>query len=337
MNNDNTFASSQHRHLSERGIIIIGPTASGKSHLANLLAQTVDGIIINADSMQLYRSIEVLNDAPCRGIRLKIPHRLYGCFDAGQSCDVARWRQMALKEIARAQQLKKIPIIVGGSGLYVKTLLDGIAPIPEIAPHIRAETRRMAETMPVATMHHKLQQKDPQTAERIHPHDRQRLIRAWEVLLSSGKSLSCWQKTTTTRALCQCPKMLIIKMSPPRSTIYHRCNQRVDAMLRHGAVDTVCHLLKKNIDPELPAMKAIGVPSLRAFLQSQCSLAEAIAEMKKMTRHYARRQYIWQKTQAPQADMTLTYIPVDANRSRLSLWLKKILTKRILAMPRPIC
>ena len=313
----------QRRRLSRpacSAIVIVGPTASGKSMLAVLLAQMVDGIIINADSMQLYREIPALTDAPQKE-RLRVPHRLYGCLNADTPCSVGLWQQLAQHEIHQAHKNKKVPIIVGGTGLYIRSLLEGLTPLPTISPDIRQKARDMAATTPPESLHRRLQAVDPHTAHMIHPKDRQRLTRAWEVFLSSGKPLSWWLARETRRPHKPTTTMLIIALEPPRQHIYRRCDQRVKRMMARGALDEVRRLDDKNLSRQLPAMKAIGVQPLLAVLRRECSLPQAISAIQQSTRHYAKRQYTWQKTQGPRAHIVLRHIPSHANLAQLALGL----------------
>jgi tRNA dimethylallyltransferase len=273
-------------------IVIAGPTASGKSGLALELARRFDGDIINADSMQMYRELTVLTARPDPSALAAAPHRLYGVLPAAEPCSVARWRSLALTEIAAVQAAGRVPMVVGGTGLYLHALMAGLSEIPEIPATVRAAARERLETVGSAGLHAELARRDPAGAERLRPGDRQRLVRAWEVLEATGRPLADWHHQTAGHP----PPGLhffVIVLDPPRPTLYDACNGRFLAMLAAGALDEVRRLDALALPPDLPALKALGVPALRRHLAGELDLAQAVALAQQATRNYAKRQVTW--------------------------------------------
>jgi tRNA dimethylallyltransferase len=275
--------------------LIAGPTASGKSALALALAESTGGAIVNADSAQVYRGLEVLSAAPSEAERARADHRLYGIRDAADPCSAAAWAELARGEIAQVHAQGRLPILVGGTGLYMRTLLDGIAPVPSIDPAIRAEVR--ASSMDVARL--RLEQLDPEAAARLDPRDRTRTERALEVVLSTGRTLKQWQ-ASRAGGIGGSISLRPLVLLPPRDWLYGRCDDRFAAMVEAGAVAEVERLLARGHSPSLPAMRAIGVPELSAYLRGETSLDAATAAGKQATRNYAKRQYTWFAHQPPQ-------------------------------------
>lgn len=279
--------------------LIAGPTASGKSALAVALAQSLiaagrDAIVINADASQVYADLPILSAQPSAAERGGVPHLLFGHIDAGEAYNAARWADEARTAIAAAHEVGAIPILVGGSGLYIRTLLDGIAPVPEIDATIRASVRAMT----VSQAHAALTIADPAAASRLNPADRTRVARALEVVMSSGTPLSDWQRAVAGgigTGIALTPLMLL----PPRDWLRARCNARFAAMLDAGALREVRTLLARQLNPDLPAMRAIGVSDLSSFLAGAIDRDTAIAQATAATRQYAKRQYSWFRNQAP--------------------------------------
>jgi tRNA dimethylallyltransferase len=279
----------------KRLLVIGGPTASGKSALALDAAASFGGTVINADSMQIYRDLEVLTARPGAAEAARAPHRLYGVLDAGELCSAARWREMALAEIAAAP----LPIVVGGTGLYLRALLEGLAPVPEIPAEIREAARALHRALGGAAFRERLAARDPEAAARLPPGDTQRLVRAWEVVEATGRPLAEWQRRQTPAA--PPGEVLALVLLPPRAPLYAACDRRFEAMLAAGALGEVERLLARRLDPALPAMKALGVPALAAQLRGEIGRAEATAAAQAATRHYAKRQTTWFRHQMPQA------------------------------------
>jgi tRNA dimethylallyltransferase len=274
--------------------VIAGPTASGKSAVALKVAQRTGGVIVNADSAQIYRDLPILSAAPTEEERRSAEHRLYGVLDGATPCSAADWAAMAKREIAEIHGSGRLPILVGGTGLYLRTLLDGIAPVPPIHPTIRAEVR----SAPTADNHRRLKECDTDAAARLNPNDSTRIARALEVALSTGRTLSEWQKERTG-GIGDAVDLKPIILLPPRAWLYERCDARFRAMVDAGAVDEVRALMDRNLEPAVPVMRAIGVPELSAYLRSELSLEEAIVAGQAATRQYAKRQYTWFNHQPP--------------------------------------
>ncbi|MBU6266631.1 MAG: tRNA (adenosine(37)-N6)-dimethylallyltransferase MiaA [Sphingomonadales bacterium] len=279
--------------------LIAGPTASGKSDCAVRLALALhargrEAVVINADSAQVYADLAVLSARPTAAEMHGMPHHLFGAWDGAQGCSAADWATAARAEITAAHAAGAVPILVGGTGLYIRTLLDGIAPVPPIDPAIRARVR----ALPVAEAHAALATADPARAAALAPADSTRVARALEVVQSTGRTLAEWQQRREGGigdAIALHPLVLL----PPRDWLYERCDRRFAVMLAHGALAEVEALLARDLDPDLPVMRAIGVPQIAAHLRGECTLAEAEAQGAQATRHYAKRQYTWFRHQPP--------------------------------------
>ncbi|MEI6557150.1 MAG: tRNA (adenosine(37)-N6)-dimethylallyltransferase MiaA [Rhodospirillaceae bacterium] len=273
-------------------LVIGGPTASGKSGLALALARRAGGVVINADSMQVYRDLSVLTARPGAEALATVPHRLYGVLGAGEVCSVARWLGLALAEIATAHRTGALPVLVGGTGLYLGALTGGLSALPEIPPAIRALARQRLERDGAAALHADLGRRDPATAARLPPGDRQRIVRAWEVLEATGRPLSSWQNENRG-APPPGLSLSTIVLDPPRPDLYRSCDLRFDAMMAAGALAEVQALNALGLEPDRPALKALGVPELRRHLAGDLSLDAAAALARQSTRRYAKRQVTW--------------------------------------------
>ncbi len=274
--------------------VIAGPTASGKSALALTLAERTGGIIINADSAQVYADLWVLSARPGDDELQRAQHRLFGFRDAALPFSAADWAEAARAEVRQAHAVGRLPIVVGGTGLYLRTLLNGIAPVPPIDPTIRAAVR----TRPLEENWAELQQRDPASAQDLRPSDSTRVARALEVLLSTDRSLRHWQAEPMGGIGDQVALRPLILL-PPRAWLYRRCDERFAAMLDEGATDEVQRLLARGLDPALPAMRAIGIREIAALLAGELSRKEALAAGSQATRNYAKRQYTWFAHQPP--------------------------------------
>lgn len=279
-------------------IVLAGPTASGKSALALRAAQELDGTIINADSMQLYRDLHVLTARPGPEEERAVPHRLYGVLDPGDPGSAGRWLMLAGAEIERARADGRIPMVVGGTGLYLRALLAGIAPVPEISAVVRAEVRALHERLGGATFHVRLAERDPLIAARIGAGDPQRMMRAMEVLLATGRSLAEWQAMPRLRIALPGP-VRAMALVPPRERLNARLEERLRRMVGHGALEEVRRLLERGLDRSLPVMKAVAVPELAAHLRGEVDLETALARATAATRRYAKRQRTWLRHQLP--------------------------------------
>jgi tRNA dimethylallyltransferase len=274
--------------------LIAGPTASGKSALALALAQQCGGVIVNADSAQIYRDLRVLSAAPTEEELSQAEHRLYGVRDGALPCSAADWAAMAREEIADVHASGRTPILAGGTGLYLRTLLEGIAPVPAIDPEVRSRVRQS----PAEENRAKLAALDPEAAARIKPKDAARISRALEVILSTGRTLSEWQKQREDGIVDQVHLRPLILL-PPRKWLYARCDERFARMIDEGAVSEVEALLARKLNPNLPVMRAIGMPELSSYLRGETTLDEAVAAGQQATRRYAKRQYTWFAHQPP--------------------------------------
>ena len=277
-------------------IVVAGPTASGKSALALSLAERFDGVVINADSMQLYLELDILTDRPDSEALARAPHVLYGAVTAMQRCSAGRWRAMAGTEIELARQNHRVAIVTGGTGFYLRALTVGLADIPDIPSVIRREARARLTTVGAAGIHAELTKSDPVMAARLHASDGQRLARAWEVLEATGQSLADWQDAPN-----QAPpadwRFFSIRLTPPREAVYVACDARFDRMIAQGALEEARALAALKLDPSLPAMKAVGVPPLIRFINGEIPLEEACRLARRDTRRFARRQIAWFRNQ----------------------------------------
>jgi tRNA dimethylallyltransferase len=272
-------------------LIVAGPTASGKSGLALAIAAEFGGTIINADSMQVYRDLAVLTARPGPEELPRAPHRLYGIIDAGESCSAGRWRALALAEIAAAHDAGRLPILVGGTGLYFHALLHGLAAVPPVPPEVRAAARALHVQLGGAAFHARLAERDPAAAARLAPGDTQRAVRAYEVVTATGRPLAEWQRAADGPSLAA--EAAAIVLLPQRQTLYAACDARFLAMVERGAADEVRTLLARGLSPALPAMKAVGVRELAAWIEGRSEREAAVAAAQQATRHYAKRQYTW--------------------------------------------
>ncbi len=279
--------------------LIAGPTASGKSDCAVALAQELErrgcrAVVVNADSSQVYADLTILSARPTEEDMGGIEHRLFGAWDGAQSCSAADWARTAATTIAAIHAEGAVPILVGGTGLYIRTLLDGIAPIPAIDPEVRETVR----ALPVAQAYAALLDEDPERAARLSPADTTRVARALEVVRSTGHGLAYWQAQTTGGigdAIALHPAILL----PDRQWLYARCDLRFQRMIDRGALGEVEALLARQLDPDLPVMRAIGVAELRGVIAGDGTLEDAIARGSQATRNYAKRQFTWLRHQPP--------------------------------------
>jgi tRNA dimethylallyltransferase len=277
----------------KRLALIAGPTASGKTALALHLAERHNIVIINADSAQVYSDLPVLSAQPTAEEQSRVPHRLFGYLDGRTPCSAARWAADAKIAVSEAHEAGALPVLVGGTGLYIRTLLDGIAPIPEVDPALRAAIR----AMPVAEAYVALQARDPVMAGTLSPTDSSRIARALEVVEGTGRSIADWRKDKVggIGGMVDLRPLLLL---PPREWLYQRCDARFEAMLGGGAVAEVAALLARGLPADAPVMRAIGVPEIAAMLAGALSRDEAAARGKTATRQYAKRQYTWFRNQS---------------------------------------
>jgi tRNA dimethylallyltransferase len=279
-------------------ILIAGPTASGKSALALALAEKLGGVIVNADSMQVYRDLRIITARPTPDEEARVPHRLYGPIDAAVNFSVGRWCAEAAEALAAIKQDQRAAIVVGGTGLYFSALTRGLAAVPPIPAQIRDEVRKRLVSEGVEVLYAELGQRDPATAERLTPRDRSRVTRALEVVLATGRSLTQWHEDTMPASI-DAARAAKIFLMPDRDELLRRIDARFDAMMVAGALDEVRALAARKLDPSLPAMKAHGVPWLIRYLNGEIVLAEAVAGGKRDTRQYTKRQATWFRNQLP--------------------------------------
>lgn len=273
-------------------LIVAGPTASGKSALALWLAQQFDGVIINADSMQVYRELRIVTARPSLAEERTAPHTLYGIRPAALAGSVAWWRETALAEMCAAHAANKLPILCGGTGLYFASLTQGLADIPPPSEVARQEARALLAADGPEALHARLTLIDPVTAARLHPSDGQRLARAFEVWRSTGRGLAEWQAEPARPVPWN---FAAIQLDPPRDALRPAIAARFGAMLEHGALAEIDTLLSLNLDASLPAMRAHGVPELAAHIRGDISLAEATSLIELATARYTKRQTTWMR------------------------------------------
>jgi tRNA dimethylallyltransferase len=282
------------------GLIVIGgPTASGKSALAMHLAEALGGVLINADSMQLYRDLRILTARPDRADEARVPHRLYGILDAAAPASAGDWLELAASAIREAEAQGRVPIVVGGTGLYLHVLLHGIAPVPEIPPQVRARTRALFAELGDEAFHARLARRDPKMAARLEPGDRQRLMRAHEVLDATGRSLAEWQTHAPMRIDLPEPR-LGFALVPPRPALHERIAARLAGMVEQGALDEVATLRARELPPALPLLRAVGVRPLLACIEGRMDRDTALRHAIVETRRYAKRQLTWLRHQLPE-------------------------------------
>jgi tRNA dimethylallyltransferase len=280
-------------------LVIAGPTASGKSTLALQVAVRTGGVIVNADSMQLYRELRILTARPRPVDEARAPHRLYGVLGADQPGSAGQWLALAQAAIDEAARQGRPAIVVGGTGLYLSALLDGLAAVPPVPAAFRAEASTLYAQEGGAGLHAALRARDPVMAARLLPQDRQRLIRAYEVVAATGRSLAAWQAEPPLRVPLPAP-VTGLGLMPPRAEVYARIGQRLDAMIAAGALDELRALRGRDLAPDLPLLKAVAVRELLAYLDGGQDLQDALDRARVQTRRYAKRQLTWLRHQLPQ-------------------------------------
>jgi tRNA dimethylallyltransferase len=278
-------------------LLIAGPTASGKSALALRLAETLGGEIVNADALQLYADLRLLTARPAPKEEARVPHHLFGAADAADGWSVGRWLKAAAEVLDEIARRGRPAIVVGGTGLYFKALTEGLAEIPPVPADLRQAVGARYDAVGEARFREELTSRDPQAAARIGPGDRQRLARAYEVYEASGRALSDWQAQTLPTL--DPGSWRGVALEPERAVLYARCDARLGMMIEAGALDEVAALMARNLNPALPAMKAVGLRELAAHLAGETSLDEALVLARQETRRYAKRQLTWLRNQTP--------------------------------------
>lgn len=276
----------------KKTILVAGPTASGKSGLAMRLAQQEPVTIINADSMQVYKELRILTARPSRDDEMQVPHLLYGHVPAYHAYSTGQWLTDVKRSLVQVRQEGRRAVIVGGTGLYFKMLLEGLSEIPVIPDDIRYRWRRKGETLSRSQLNAILATKDPEMAGRLKTGDRQRIIRSLEVFEATGKSLLYWQSIPGKPVLNENETVRLV-VAPDRDTVYQRINDRFVDMMERGAVEEVMHLLEQRLDTGLPAMRALGVRQIADWLAGTVSKEEAVSQVQMLTRRYSKRQFTW--------------------------------------------
>ncbi len=283
----------------DKPVLIAGPTASGKSALALGLAEQLGGMVINTDSMQVYADLRVLTARPTLEEEARVPHRLYGHVDAAVNYSVGSFVSDAAAALAEARAQRRLPIFIGGTGLYFKALTRGLSAVPPIPAEVRENVRAQLERDGVEALHAELARRDPVAAARLKPRDRTRIARALEVVVATGRALTDWHSEGQPPLLAPW-EFRALFLAPEREALYARIDARFGAMLKAGALEEVERLAARRLDPLLPAMKAHGVPPLMKYLKGEITLAEAAEIGRADTRHYAKRQFTWFRHQLPE-------------------------------------
>ena len=288
-------------------VVITAPTASGKSGLAAAVAARIGGTVINADSMQVYRELPVLTAQPGAAARALAPHRLYGVRPAAEPCTMEAWRRLAVREIGVARAHGRVPIVVGGTGLYLRALVRGVAPIPDVPEAVRARARHEQRALSPDALHARLALEDPEMAGRLNVRDTQRVTRALEVVRATGRSLAAYHAMPDQGAARV--RALAVAAIPEKADLDAAIARRFDAMLADGALDEVRALAARGLDPQAPAMNALGVPPLLAHLRGEIDLETARARAVRDTKRYAKRQRTWLRRQTPNDFVKMVALP----------------------------
>ena len=278
-------------------ILIAGPTASGKSAVAIAVAQRLNGVVINADAMQLYAQLDILTSRPSQADERAAPHRLFGCVPASEAWSAGRWLEAASREIQSAWSEDKVPVVTGGTGLYFKVLEEGLSQISPVPANIRDHWRERLQREGPQTLHGELAKTAPADAARIEEADGQRIVRALEVLQATGKPLGEHFADARQQTVLANAEVLRVALTPPREELYSVCDARFETMMSKGVLQEVEKLMALQLNPNLPVMKAIGVQALAGHLADEATLEEAIGMAQKQTRNYAKRQMTWIRNQ----------------------------------------
>ena len=288
-------------------VLIAGPTASGKSQAALALAEKIGGVVINADSMQVYREAPILTAQPFDADKARVPHLLYGHVGADEVYSVGRWRTDAIAALAEARSMKRVPIFAGGTGLYFSALTDGLAEIPEIPPEVRDGARGLLDEIGVEELHARLAARDPRTASKLRPSDPQRVLRAYEVFEATGRPLAEWQEAPA-QSILRNSHIAAFVLDPPRSELRARIAIRFEEMVEQGGLEEAAALA--GLDPALPAAKLLGLRPLQALAAGQISRSDALEQAITATRQFAKRQMTWFRNRMPHY---IWYDPLQSN------------------------
>ena len=277
-------------------VLIAGPTASGKSQAALALAEKIGGVVINADSMQVYREAPILTAQPSDADKARLPHLLYGHVGVDEVYSVGRWRTDAIAALAEARSMKRVPIFAGGTGLYFSALTDGLAEIPEIPPEVRDSARGLLDEIGVEELHARLAARDPRTASKLRPSDPQRVLRAYEVFEATGRPLAEWQEAPA-QSILRNSHIAAFVLDPPRSELRARIAVRFEEMVERGGLEEAAALA--GLDPALPAAKLLGLRPLQVLAAGQISRSDALEQAITATRQFAKRQMTWFRNRMP--------------------------------------
>ena len=282
-------------------LIIAGPTASGKSALAIAAARALNGVVLNCDSMQIYKDIPIIAATPSTQEKAQVEHRLFELYDVTKRGNVVEWLDLCVAEIRKLWAEGCLPVVVGGTGMYIDALLNGITPIPEVNPQVREELRRRLQTENLLNLYFELKEKDFEISQKINKNDKTRIVRALEIINSTGKKVSEWYKAPLIKKLPEA-EFTVVKIVPEIAVIEQRCRERLDKMVELGALKEIAELVRRGVDETLPAMKALGVPELSLAMKGEMPLAQALELAKLHTRQYAKRQRTWLRNKL-QADI----------------------------------
>jgi len=288
-------------------VLIAGPTASGKSQAALALAEKIGGVVINADSMQVYREAPILTAQPSDADKARLPHLLYGHVGVDEVYSVGRWRTDAIAALAEARSMKRVPIFAGGTGLYFSALTDGLAEIPEIPPEVRDGARGLLDEIGVEELHARLAARDPRTASKLRPSDPQRVLRAYEVFEATGRPLAEWQEAPA-QSILKNSHIAAFVLDPPRSELRARIAVRFEEMVERGGLEEAAALA--GLNPALPAAKLLGLRPLQALAAGQISRSDALEQAITATRQFAKRQMTWFRNRMPHY---IWYDPLQSN------------------------
>ena len=282
-------------------LIIAGPTASGKSALAVAAARALNGVIINCDSMQIYKDIPIIAATPSAEEKAAAEHRLFEMYDVTKRGNVVEWLELCVAEIKKLWAENRLPVVVGGTGMYIDALINGVTPIPEVNPEVRRNLQQRLHNEGLLKLYIELQQKDIEIAQKLSSNDTTRIVRALEIIATTGKKVSEWYQMPMLKKLPEA-NFTVVKIVPEIAVIEERCRSRLDKMVQEGALKEITELLKRGVDETLPAMKALGVPELSLAVKGEMLLSEALELAKLHTRQYAKRQRTWLKNKL-QADI----------------------------------
>ena len=297
---------------------ITGPTASGKSKFAIDLSKKIKGEIVNADSMQIYKELKIITARPSQLDNKKIKHHLYGYVDGSNRYNVEKWCQDASKVIESLNKKNINPIFVGGTGLYIDTLINGIASIPSVPESIRNDSKNLLEKVGKEEFYKIVKKIDEDSIKLIFPNDIQRLRRIWEVFNYSNKKFSEWKKNKNKKFITSLDYKIFLFL-PDRKKNYERVNKRVLTMIKSGAIEEIENLLKFNYNKDLPIMRAHGVPEISAYLKNKITLEDCIKKIQLVTRHYVKRQNTWWNSSNLQIFKKITEFPDNLDKNLLNL------------------